>query len=410
MGEQAMRVGGVAALACGEHTINKAADKGVAMRITSVVGSDVWHSNAECTAISMKRDHSVALELETRDVEAGNVVTLEGTVCLCLRTAVRGVTITPEAVADEYVNDELAALAAAEMPDWTSLGHLITYNVEEGGSTSPEMMCAFEAVRQVWRAREGTSVLRRRLARAMAKPSQIPDRETFCELQVTTESVEALGREWGQSFWSGNVVTAWTYKMADCTTDDEVIHSMMLEFARGPELTALTCAVNEMMFSLLERSTVRCSARDRVIVIRRFGDMAKKLAETPMFWDLLGRYLVGFENGNGVMVLPGFEFDANEKRLTDGLGSTHGPAVNKVLLDFGILPVSCAIDFDCAVPEQLTTQISRLSLLLETATTLWVDAGGPSFSETDYQGRYQAPKDKLMRPSEAMRVAAAALS
>ena len=64
--------------------------------------------------------------------------------------------------------------------------------------------------------------MRKRLAAALARPSQISEMETFCDLQVTSESAEALARAWSRPYWIGNAVTAWSYKMVDYATDDEV--------------------------------------------------------------------------------------------------------------------------------------------------------------------------------------------
>jgi hypothetical protein len=351
-------------------------------------------------------------KLETFEIDPDNMDIGDGVLCLCTTTCLMGMAVTPETVAAAYVSGELARLGAADAPDWKALGRLwlTTYTSEDSVSTPAELACAFESVRGAWNEVECQSVLRRRLASAMASTVLIENRETFCDLRVTTESVEALARAWGERWWSENVTKAWSYRMLDYDTDEIVRQSLMDDFADSPVQTALTSEVCEMMFALLERSIKRCSERNRVVVVTKFSEFAKKFKDDTSVWDLLGRYLVGFSGGNGILVMPGFEFLTNEKKLSDSNGRSHGPLGNKLLLDYGTTPESCAIDFSGDEPAGLMAGLARLTCVLEAATVLWNDAGGPTYSTHDYEGRYHRPKDPLMVPAEAMRVAAAALS
>jgi hypothetical protein len=211
---------------------------------------------------------------------------------------------------------------------------------------------AFESVRALWNAIEGGSVTRKRLALALEKSSYIAEREAFCDLLVTTEAVEEMARTWGKWYWTDNVTKAWMYKMVDYTNDDEVRLSMMEEFAHGTVLTALTSTITEMMFALLERMMPICAKRDRVVLVMQPAEFLKEHSDKHVAWDLLGRYLVGFYGGRGVMVMPGFEFLTNENKLTDKQNRSSGLLGTKLMLDFGTLSANCPIEFDCVVERR----------------------------------------------------------
>lgn len=377
------------------------------MLINRRAGSDVWHSNVECAAIKMEREGK--WKLEEREVTVGEMEAVEGTLCLCARTALMTTSTSPEAVAALYVSDELAALGALAVPDWEALGHLVACGADPDVDTPAELSMAFESVRALWNAIEGGSVTRKRLALALEKSSYIAEREAFCDLLVTTEAVEEMARTWGKWYWTDNVTKAWMYKMVDYTNDDEVRLSMMEEFAHGTVLTALTSTITEMMFALLERMMPICAKRDRVVLVMQPAEFLKEHSDKHVAWDLLGRYLVGFYGGRGVMVMPGFEFLTNENKLTDKQNRSSGLLGTKLMLDFGTLSANCPIEFDCGA-KQLSSELARLVRVLEAANVLWNDADGPRYSAYDYERRHIRPKDPLMVPAEAMRVAAAALS
>jgi hypothetical protein len=377
------------------------------MDIYRIDGSTLWHSDMECTALRMELeypgnpiDHTVmgdtAFHTVMGDMAFEDVV---GEACRCATMARYAEEHPAFDVAAAYFARELATLAAGT-PDWELLAHMIPGREAAGYTSSIDEMVAVENVRQAWRAAEGNVALRRRLAPIIARPSELSDREAFCDTMVTLGSLRKLSARWAdQGYLADQVAEFWSKSMCEYSDDDALRRAAMAVYANRTEATAVTSVVCDELAALLDRLVDRCVVRDRVVVPLNLASILSDQYSGTKPWELLGRYLVGFVNGLAVLVLPEFEIKTS-KSLWYSSSIRSEMEVNRAL-DFGALRGEFAIDFD-AKSDELSRSLSRLFGMIEVSHTLWRENYDPTRPDLDvFTGRPLKGGTEQMKPRES---------